>query len=481
MADVEIEDRGTALLPGAHRVVRALDPTEGPFSGVLVTRGDAVAVRVDATALAGWLGWRFAGAEHVAGPVDVIRRADGHDALLPWCTDRVLGFLVRRAAAGSALSSGECSTLVVSLLRGLDELGEGAAGVQTGVWWLTDGGRPILVLGQGEDPRSGAAEIIERLTEHSGDKALTRVLGGVQQGLVKALPQPRVPRRLLEEWEKELLAIAAPRPIGRESHAPERARDVARTAVDVDRSLTPVRGMRRGGLRSRSSSERRERSPFAVGFGMLRSIASGIRARLEGRTGGSAVRRTAAESDAPRSSSRRRALIVAGGAAAVVLAGGLLWPTGDAAESADAARRTAPPVWTSDDATESPAPGDAGSDAAASPSPPADDGGPEAAAIALLALVAECHTTEDRVCADAVAEGSVGVVDVLGDRGEGTPTVELVDEYGDVAVVRLGLAGGRPDDGAADATTAPEQMLVLERQKERWLVRDVYGVADQPE
>lgn len=231
----------------------------------------------------------------------------------------------------SALSSGECSTLVVSLLRGLDELGAAAAGVQTGMWWLTDGGRPILVLGDGGDPRSGAAEIVERLAEDCGDKALSRLLTGVQQGLVKALPQPRVPQRVLEEWEKELLAIAAPRPISRESHVPERARDLARAAFDVDGRLTPSRATRRG-ERSASPHHRKTTSPIAVCVGTLRSAGAAVRERLPRRADASGARRTAraaARADSQGASSRRRpALLVGGVAALAVLVGGLLWPHG---------------------------------------------------------------------------------------------------------------------------------------------------------
>ncbi|WP_292776054.1 hypothetical protein [Microbacterium sp. UBA6741] len=54
MEDIAIDDgRGGPLVPGAHRVVRTLDATEGPFPGTLVTNGDGVAVRVEAAALGG--------------------------------------------------------------------------------------------------------------------------------------------------------------------------------------------------------------------------------------------------------------------------------------------------------------------------------------------------------------------------------------------------------------------------------------------
>lgn len=189
MADIENDEgAGTSLLPGAHRVVRTLDASEGPFAGTLVTYGDRVAVRVDAAALGGWVGWRFSGAEHVASPLDVCRRKDGHDALLPWCTERVSAFLIRRSAAGAILTPGESSTLVISLLRGLDEVGEGVDGVRTGEWWLTDGGRPVFVFGGGADARVGVRDIVERVAEHSADKMLRRALGTIEEGAGQGRP-----------------------------------------------------------------------------------------------------------------------------------------------------------------------------------------------------------------------------------------------------------------------------------------------------
>jgi hypothetical protein len=479
MADVEIEDRGTALLPVAHRAVRILDPTEGPFAGALVTRGDEVAVRVDATALAGWVGWRFAGAEHVAGPIDVIRRLDGHDALLPWCTDRVLGLLVRRTAAGSALSSGECSTLVVSLLRGLDELGAGVGEVQTGMWWLTDGGRPTFVIGQGDDPRAGAAEIVARLAEDCGDKALGRVLRAVEQGLEKALTQPRVPRRSLEQWEQELLAIAAPRPLGRETLTPERSRDVAR-AAPADPAASLSRASRRGGRRRSGPPGSRAllRGGSAALMSALDVVRSRIRARPTTRTGRTERRATPGKDSAvPRS--RRRVLLFAGAAAVAVLAGGLLWPTGDAADSANAAREQKPSAQPSDAASATPSADGAEREGTAAPTPPVQDDAAGAAA-ALWALIDGCREAEDLVCPAAVAPGSVGVVEALTATDGHEPLFEVVDEYGDVAVIRAGSSGDAVEQGDGDVGALADQMMVLVRQNEKWLVRDIYGVADQP-
>jgi hypothetical protein len=505
MTDIETErGSGMALLPGAHRVVRTLDEKEGPFTGVLVTSGDDVAVRVDAAALSGWVGWRYAGAEHVAAPLDVIRREGGHDVLLPWCTDRVLGFLVRRAAAGTLLTPGECSTLAISLLRGLHEVGRGSEETRGGVWWVTDGGRPVFVLGGGPDVREGVREILGQLKAHSADKVLRRALDVVEQGLDKTAAQPSLPDRLLELWEQELLAVAAPQPLDRTRHAPERARNVARTITSHD--LAPVgsnRGLRpaerlRSGQRLRADRSRaRGRGGITEGVQTLRdavrAAAVAISARVVTLRGASPGQRPEKEEAGARPHPprrRRRSLIVAGAAAGVVLAAGLLWPDGgESGEAADDARSVAAQGPSGGAVVETPAAeitkdseaGDEADEASPEPESP-DEGGssqdddPVVAAQALLRTIGDCRAQGDVLCADAVAPGAPGVVDALDTSEPGPSTVELVDEYGDVAVVRLTPSASE----RGDAPSAEVIMVVLIRTQEKWLVRDVYDVADQP-
>ncbi|MFB8190691.1 hypothetical protein ACFC14_15320 [Microbacterium sp. NPDC055988] len=501
MTDIGTRDAGrTALLPGAHRVVRVLDADEGPFEGALVTSGDAVAVRMDVSAVGGWLGWRYSGAEHVAAPIDVIRRRGGHDVLLPWCTDRVLGFLIRRSATGAALRAGECSTLVVSLLRGLDEIGEGGEpgeGTRTGAWWVTDDGRPVFVFGPGQDARAGAEEIVRRLGEAASDKVLKRALTTVANGLEKASVQPRIPRRLLDVWEQELLNVAAPQPLDRGAHAPERAQDVARVAMTCE-SILP-----RNGQRLRSDRRRKSRGIVAVvvtvadaGKAFFGIAVARITAVDRGRRG----RRTRAAEDAgTRSHPRRRPFIVAAAVAAAVLAAGLLWPEGGDPGEADAGGRrpgetasavtggapSAKPASEDADGHELAEEADtrkaaeesrAAEDADRSSSSVGDD--PVAAADALFTTITECRVRADSACPDAVAPGSDGVVNELV-AAPGT-AVELVDDYGDVAVVRLDVDD--PDSEMKEPGTRQprHQVVVLIRTEEKWLVRDVYDVTDQP-
>ncbi|MFJ6531248.1 hypothetical protein [Microbacterium sp. NPDC091662] len=491
MEDIAIDDsRGAPLVPGAHRVVRGLDATEGPFSGTLVTHGEGVAVRVDAAVLGGWAGWRFAGAEHVAAPIDVCRRQGGHDALLPWCTERVRGFVGRRSAAVPGLAPGECSTLVVSLLRGLDELGEGIDGVRTGTWWLTDGGRPVFVLGEGLDARAGALEILELLTEQSTDKVLRRAFGVIEDGLRKTIAQPRLPRLLTEGWEQSMLDIAAPQPLERKLHAPERARDVAR-------SVAPRAGAVHEGTRRLRADRVRTRAPHRgirgqeairdaarASIGEFLRRVKGLRGARPSRTGSRSrhVRRSAVSGRL-----RRRSLLVAGAAAALVLVGGLLLPEGEASgkgAEASGGRDQTSASSSSEEVSPTGAPPatghpETGDISEHEESAIGDD--PVAAVSSLLRAIADCRTGGDISCAEAVSGDAEGVMKALDGLPPSPSPPELVDEYGDVAVIRLPVAGREGGESEAAGEGSDQKIVVLIRTEEKWLVRDVYDVADQPE
>ena len=496
MADNDIADvPEQALLPGAHRVIRMLDEGEGAFAGALVTYEGGVAVRRDAAQLAGWLGWRLAGAEHVAGPLDVSRRAGGHDVLLPWCTERVQAFLARRGQREGRLTSGECTTLVVSLLRGLGELGAVEEGECHGVWWLTDGGRPLFVISEGAEARPGAIEIVELLREQSTDKVLARVLEAIGQGLRRSIGQPQLPRKLIDAWEIDLLDVAAPQPLQRRSHAPERARDLARTLGSHDLRASsgsrPVRADRLRRDRRQTPPRRRVligealRAVAGGALGGALSRAADIRESLWARRKRAAADGQAHEAGPPR---RRRAVLMAAVAAAVVLAGGLLWPGADSSGEASDGGDRSPATSSSRDgsgkkppAASSPTPV-ATKKEAATPETSEEERGeddPAAAVPELLHVIAQCGLQHDAVCPKAVTPGSAGVVEALDSVRSESATAELVDEYGDVAVVRLGV-GDRNGSGDGGDAPAASMMVVVVRADEKWLVRDVYDVADQP-
>lgn len=492
-------------MPGAHRAIRKIDAGEGPYAGTLVTRDGSVAVQVDAEAISGWAGWEHAGDDHVAAPLDIVRRSDGHDVLLPWCTERVSAFFGRRAAAGAVLAAGETTTLVASILRGLGELTRAEGQEETGEWWLTDDGRPIFVIGAGETARAATAGLVARLRRDSADRALTRLLIVVEEGLRADTARPGMPARQLEKWEAELCDTAAPKPLRRDVHAPELARD-----VDAAGRAVVVRPDARSRLRSRGSLPR--------GAGGVVALSTRFDARLVHRLGdwraalvrrierrtrrsgvGVPIRRekaadvNAAAPDGRDPVRRGRRTIVAAAAAAVVLAGGLLWPGGATGEpdgrgptavpestprASDVDRLTADPSTTS--SPSSPEPDqvpDAVTRGEGSPRDGSESADPVEAAQALIGAISICAENDDKVCDGAVAQGSTAVVDALGGgRGEALQ-LEPVDEYGDVAVIRASPPHGRVDGAVADDG---ERMVVLVRVAEKWLVRDVYDVADQP-
>lgn len=496
---------------GAHRVIRRLEPDEGPYAGALVTDGRSVAVLVSAETISGWSGWEHAGDDHVAAPLDVVRRVDGHDVLLPWCTEQIPVFLGRRAAAGAALGAGEVTTLVASVLRGLAELSR-IERRETGEWWLTDDGRPMFVIGAGAEAAGAAASILDLIGEDSQDRALSRVLTPIAEGLRRSSERPVIPVRQLQRWEGTLLEFAAPRPLQRGTQTPEghRGADVARRAVDetVDRvsgarreptrreptrreptRRARPRGARSRGARSRGSvsltgvigatlgvvSERgrslRERwRRSAQGWSSQERVPVGV--HLHGRAGGDRGRRTG-QSEAP----RRRRYLIAAAAAVTVLGAGMLWPGGGTDDSAGA-KEARTPVTEARDAS-----GDqVGDTATPQPTPSAttveDAADPIGAARALLREIDDCADAEDLVCADAVAGTTMGIVELLAARNAGEArTLTPVDEYGDVAVIRLSTSAAPTDEAPAER----HQMVVLVRMAEKWLIRDAYDVADQPE
>ncbi|MDR2996935.1 MAG: hypothetical protein LBU78_02325 [Microbacterium sp.] len=431
-----------ALVGGVHRRIRVLDPQEGPFQGELVVDGEDVRVRVDAAGCADEPFWAFSGAGHVAAPLDLIRRADGTDVLLPWCTERVAVFLGRRVAE-QTLGTGESVTLVGSLLRGVVELD---ASPLTGTWWLTDGGRPVFVLGAGEPASESARALVARVRASAANRSLERLLADHESGLA----DPRAARRRMDRWEAELTELAAPRPLRREVFAP-----AAAAAVMEDRFTSDVGGLEDQGWRTAAAAR--------LGIALDRGRALLHRVLRPGRGASESASELPA---APKRTVRRRPLLVGLAAALVVLAGGLLWPSGDADEPASAqtgggsaATRTSPAPR-----AEGPSP-----DATQEEPPDAEStDDPIAAATALLKRIDGCVRDHDERCADAVVEGSASSVLTAVQDTDAGDAVALVDSYGDIAVIRR----GGPEER--------QQILVLLRQKDEWLVRDVYAVADQP-
>ncbi|MGB3376038.1 MAG: hypothetical protein WBA87_12985, partial [Microbacterium sp.] len=243
-------DELTALVPGAHRVIRRLDETAA-LPGDLVSDGERQRVSADAGELDEALWW-FSGAEHVAGVRDVVRTREGQVALLPWCADSLDMVLARRTAAERPLVTGEVVTLVGSLLRGVIEVGGREV---RGRWWLDDEARPLFVPGEGMSCASASVEIIERLRQDCPDRSLERVLRRISD----AAADHRIVLRSLDEWERELTELAAPRPIDVTVYAPELVRELpvhrAHLPLDTQRLQDRVSLHERLGAARRGVSE----------------------------------------------------------------------------------------------------------------------------------------------------------------------------------------------------------------------------------
>ncbi|MBS1905133.1 MAG: hypothetical protein JST33_00905 [Actinobacteria bacterium] len=517
-----------SAVAGAHGIIRVLADGEGPFRGDLVTRHDGVAVRVRADDLHGWSGWAYAGTEHVAAPLDVAYRPDGQDVLLPWCVRTARAHLIEGADQG-ALPHGEAVTLAVSVLRGVLELADedeaearqgempdpGSADGRSradrsdrrgpgGTWWLTDEARPVFAIAPGPAEGAGrtvaeeSAELLRALETRVDDRALRRVL----TRLIDALAEPRRLKAEAARWERDLLEIAAPRPLRvpaaeamevegltalhdpssprRDGMRSVRRRDLRRGVGDGPGRRG--RGSGRAARRPRTQRRPRERPAGLLGRVILQVgaevrdravLIGGIRDRIRPRASG----RMAAE--AARGPGRRRwrgpALVAVAAAAAIAVAGAL-WPgdagTADAADHAVSAGRSMPPAASPGPpapATASAAGGDPGQDGRPGPSAaPRRPGAsaqsdPRAAAEELIAAAQACQSASEPACAQIWDTGTAASRALRNT----TAAPVLIEDYGDVAAIR---------SGSGDQA----QMVVIIRRDAGWRIRDVYDIADPP-
>jgi len=444
----------SGLVPGVHRRIRSLADAEGPWPGVLVADGDRVVVWHDIADDDAGIDWRFAGAEHVAAPLEIARSADGHGALLPWCTTRVTVLLAQRAAAGAPLEPGEWGTLVASMLRGLREVAARAEADLPGEWWLTQDGRPLCVPCPGRQARAAAVEVLQHAEDGCRERGLRRLIASIRDSVDEAAPTAA----RVEAWERELFEFAAPRPLRLDVHPPERVRGSVAEQIRPVGAVLPTRRLR---------ARKRPGARIADRVETLRRRMGELRPPVAPRAETRQRRKT-----------RRPVIAVAAVAAVLVLGIGLLWP-GDQEEASEAAvpiGHTSTGRHESTDERSKP-PSDAPAEMAPPPmetSPPETytptDGGPQEplhAATALLETLDACNAAGDDACPSAIASGSTAsAAGILRTDAAGEPS--LVDDYGDLAVIRLGDGGDM------------QQMLVLVRQDEEWLVRDAYDVADQP-
>jgi hypothetical protein len=419
-----------------HRAIRALPDGEGPFRGLLVADGDATVVAVALTQLEHWEGWPFAGALHVAGPKDIALLDNGFSALMPWCTLEVESFLARRRIAADSLSSGEAVTLSVSVIRGLAELGD-AAGRLSGRWWLTYDSRPVFVIGQGLAAGAAAAEVFAGIAATTGDRALNRVF----ERLGDAASHPRTLARESAQWEQDILACAAPKPIRTEVLERNIWSGANEPLSDQHRANGATLAIRELRAQPSNPAPQQESSPQAARWRQL--IAEGLeripeRARF--------WQRGTSEKLSP-----KRRLAVGAVAAGAVLLISSMWPPGE--EGTDYVLETTGQASLIGD----PSPGDT--------DPVTDDEtvvkDPLSGFIAAVALARQCLVEADEVCATVLATTAEVTTSILLNLVDTHDEATLADDFGDVAVLRL-------------ENSDSEFAIVVERKAPRWLVRDIY-------
>ncbi|GAB3601925.1 hypothetical protein GCM10027411_01850 [Microbacterium aureliae] len=413
------------------RRVRAISGgTDAPWPGMLChdAEGERVHVVDAATLPADWAGWRAEADGHLLAPHDVVRRPGGHDVVLPACDETVAGLLDRRARAGIAIGAGEAVTLAVSALRALAELRD--APEEPGQWWVAADGRPLLAAGVGDDPaRASCLALLDRLR---GDVALAcwdevRQAAGADR--LSGLELARAEDALFDEAEPAPLVLAVPAP---------------RLAASARRD-EPMFG---GEPAAEPWTGRLVRHVDADLADLVSKATTGLWRRA-GRPPGS-----------------RRPWALAGAAAGVVVVAGMMWPAPGEPSAAEPAVRASPtesaphphqtPPVTETDA------GDA--EARARP------GDSVAIGDRLVALLTARRACEgDVACLAGIQDDPArtlpaGPIDEPADR----LAVQLVDDLGDVVILQVAGTDGR------------RQLVVMARQNERWLLRDVHDVAQQP-
>lgn len=415
-----------------YRVIRLLaGDADSPWPGALVCgpTGDT-AVAVDASLLDdSWAGWAAAPTGHVLAPLEILRRREGHDVLLPVCTERVEDFLLRRGRTGADLTTGEGVTIAVSLIRGLGEL-QGVRQGACGTWWLTDGGRPVFATDTSQSTLE--AHTVELLRRVEAEVAsLSEALADV----IEAIPDPRRRARELERAEASLFAAAEPAALATTTFGPKRARD--RVRDDAGEQL---------------DGPEPERMAWPVS--LARHIDADW-ADLVSRTTTALWRAVRT-----RRPGARRPWLVASGLACAIVVGGLLWPTGESppatADAAPSAPAAAPSMST-------PPPAIAESDVAEEAEPT------DLVSIAAALLTARMGCAGESVCLENVLETSAvsfpsGVIDLE----EADRSLVLLDEFGGAAVLRAEAVAPGP---------AP-QLVVIVFADDRWLLRDVYDVTN---
>ncbi|MFS0793904.1 hypothetical protein [Microbacterium sp. 1P10AE] len=337
--------------------------------------------------------------------------------------DSVAGYLHRRRRSAFALTTGEAATLAIGVVRGCAAAPSRAAG---GEWRLTAEGRPVL------EDHPGGADIVTA-TVAVLDELVSLVDADVRPGFARlrdgVLTDPP------PAWDisvRRLLSVVEPRPLVLGPLTPVADEELSRGAHEDSREGAET-------LLDRLRDAVRRVSPRALLVGVGVTVALVV--------GATVISQPAAPADARNGS----------GAS-------LSSPSAGRSPGAD---ETVMPIAPGGVATAGPEPAPEGPEAARISTPPSEtsvppDGDVRTAALALLRTLASCA---DDDCSSALWESrppeALAPLDPTGAE------LDVIDDFGGVAVVRL----------TGDEQT---QYVTLVRHNDRWLVRSLEEVADQP-
>ena len=400
--------------------------------------------------------WRADPHGHLLAPVDAGSGPSGRGILVVHCPERLRSWLDRRGT----VSESEAVTVAISILRGAGEAD--ACGAERGSWWLTSAGRPLLALAEGAPWREETGALLADLGRGAGP-ALAHAVGLTRD----IISDPRRLRRDAHAAEAALFAVTDPEPlittpvittpVGAHAAPAVRARAVPRVA-DAAAADHPVAA--------------------AIHAAVRRHVDGAWADRLMGAWRQHAPARPDRGAAGAEGTSRRRVVLAGVAVAAVVLVVGLWAPwepvtpssadAGDGASTAprrSASRSPAPPSSAVRSATPH-------HPARATQTPAAKATASEAEAAALIDELASCAS---RGCPASLVEDTARELPPgVATREEGERNVTVIDDYGGVAVLRVAPAPPRAD------ARMPDQIVVIVRTNDEWLVRDVYDVADQP-
>ena len=142
----------------AFTPLRRVTTRESPYAGTLVRSPAGVHLLIDPEQVPGGeLFWTPQDDTHVLRALDVVHMGTSRSdaaagALVEACREPLETYLAVRDSLRSPVTEPECATIMISLLRGANELRAEARNDLGGGWWLSGSARPVFALSPGAEP-----------------------------------------------------------------------------------------------------------------------------------------------------------------------------------------------------------------------------------------------------------------------------------------------------------------------------------------